>query len=266
MQRLIEPGAHLDDLLARFRASRPPDEDSPVAAPADPACVRCRDVGFLRRDVPVDHPDFGRPVDCPCGVAGKRRRARAWAAAGIPPLFAAASFGTYAVSRWSAPVLDTMRTTWMAEPWSWLFLHGLSGRGKTWLAVSALRELAERSDDVRFMAAPDLFDWIRESFDETLGVREGERLGELRTVRVLAIDDLGREQLTPWVQMRLWALLNARLGSQLRTIVTTNLDELALAGRIGESAYARIEQGCGPDGRFVLKLDGPDLRAGGGAR
>jgi len=91
---------------------------------------------------------------------------------------------------------------------------------------------------VRFMAAPDLFDWIREAYDETLGVRQTDRLDALRSVDVLAIDDAGQERLTPWVREQFWKLLNARHEQQRRTLVTTNLDLPTLLDRIGDSAYA----------------------------
>lgn len=267
MQRLFTPGASLDDILASLRTKLPADDET-VAPQHDiePACGQCRDVGFLRRNVPVDHAEFGRPIECPCGLAGRRRRARIWAEAGIPDELADASFETYPVSAKTAPILDIVRGTWLDAAPAWLVLRGLSGRGKSSLVVSALRELAQRGHTVRFMTAPDLFDWIRESYDETLGVRESDRLAELRGVHALAIDDLGREQATAWVQMRLWSLLNARHGARLPTLFTTNLDLAAFAARVGESAYSRIEQASGPDGRFILKLDGPDLRVGGWAR
>ncbi|MCI0477670.1 MAG: hypothetical protein L0Y55_15610, partial [Anaerolineales bacterium] len=31
-------------------------------------CPRCHGVGFFRRDVPVDHPDFGRAFPCECKI------------------------------------------------------------------------------------------------------------------------------------------------------------------------------------------------------
>lgn len=260
MQRAIETGSPLDELLARFRATRPPDDAASPTPAVEPACGACRDVGFLRRDVPAWHEAFGRPVPCPCGVAELRRRERIWARSGLEGSLAEARFETYPVTPQTRPVVDRLRSEWLDADPAWLLLLGASGRGKSGLLASALWELVRRGREVRFMTAPDLFDWIRASYDETLGVRESDRLAELRTVDVLAIDDLGQEHATPWVRMRLWTLLNARYAARLRTAVSTNLDELALLDRIGDSAHARIEHACGPDRRFVLRLEGPDLR------
>jgi DNA replication protein DnaC len=37
-----------------------------VKFPGDPNCPICGGIGYLRRDLPIDHPDFGKMVPCSC--------------------------------------------------------------------------------------------------------------------------------------------------------------------------------------------------------
>src|SRR5512143_38695 len=37
-----------------------------AAGPGDPNCPLCHGVGYLRRDLPLGHPDFGRVTVCDC--------------------------------------------------------------------------------------------------------------------------------------------------------------------------------------------------------
>src|SRR5688500_36305 len=48
--------------------------DAPIDEP--PACPRCKDIGFLRRNVPAGDPEFGQMSICPCKkqVVAERRQ------------------------------------------------------------------------------------------------------------------------------------------------------------------------------------------------
>ena len=81
----------LGDTLSRMRIrealAQIPVEPAAEEAPA-PACARCRDAGFLRRDVPLGHPDFGKLVPCPCrseDMDARRRERRGCDEGGSSP-------------------------------------------------------------------------------------------------------------------------------------------------------------------------------------
>jgi DNA replication protein DnaC len=258
-QRPVAIGEVLREQLAGIVGARWDSTSTPAEEEAGPTCARCRDVGFLRRDVPADHAEFGKLLPCDCGVAQARRVRRVWASAGVPKRLADARFASYPASAQTAPIAELIRAVWLDDGPSWLLLSGPTGRGKSGLAVSALRELIGRGQSGLFVPAPNLLDRIRQSWDETLGVKEHEVVAAVRDVDVLVIDDLGKEQATDWVKTRLFVLLNDRYNAERRTIVTTNLSDRELAQRVGEPVMSRIEDAAG--GVYVLRLDGPNLRA-----
>ena len=70
MESLGDALKHLEILGAISRDHTDPsssaeDEDT-AAAEAEPSCPRCGGAGFVRRDVPVGHPDFGHAFPCAC--------------------------------------------------------------------------------------------------------------------------------------------------------------------------------------------------------
>jgi DNA replication protein DnaC len=247
--------------LAKYTPTPKPDHGQ-----AEPQvfsdCSSCRGCGYLRLDVPVGHADFGKLVECPCGLLATQRLARAWATSGIPKRLTDATFDTFPVSPENADVVAVIRGPWLQDGQSWLLLYGLSSRGKSGLAVSAQRFFHAQGRTTLFLDAPSLFDRIRQTWDDTLGFKEHELHQVLREVDVLVIDDLGKEQPTAWVQTRLYVLLNDRYNAEKLTIITTNLEESELLNRLGPAIYSRIEDACGASGEYVLPLRGPDLRAG----
>ena len=54
-------GGALADVMAQARAVAVPGK---APSPA-PVCPRCKGAGYVRRDVPVGHADFGRSLRCP---------------------------------------------------------------------------------------------------------------------------------------------------------------------------------------------------------
>src|SRR4051794_35238750 len=68
-----EPVERLGDALKRLRLQGTTSKLATVGSfPADlpdddpPSCPRCRGAGFLRRDVPAGHAEFGQVVVCSC--------------------------------------------------------------------------------------------------------------------------------------------------------------------------------------------------------
>src|SRR5215831_1840538 len=49
--------------------------DEPEPEP-EPSCPICKDHGFVRRDVDLDDPDFGRAIPCTCRAGEMRDRLR----------------------------------------------------------------------------------------------------------------------------------------------------------------------------------------------
>src|SRR5947209_1492285 len=127
--------SQLSQALARIR----PRERATASAAADeeetaPSCEKCHDFGFVRHDVPVGHPDFGRAIACECRRDEVRDRLRRRSQIGA---LADRSFDNFFPSgRTSALGVQDQRTLTIAldscrqyaeEPPGWLLLYGPPG-------------------------------------------------------------------------------------------------------------------------------------------
>lgn len=119
---------------------------------------------------------------------------------------------------------------WNERDWS-LSLLGPTGCGKTWLAVRLLGEIASRDYRGRFVDASLAVEQIKREFGTE---DQGDTFGDLCTVPVLLLDELGAERGTDFQMEQLGLILRARYNSMLPTIVTSN------AKRIDDVVEARI--------------------------
>lgn len=145
-----------------------------------------------------------------------------------------------------------------------LVLKGGFGTGKTGILVGLLSEIAqqwardpENTHRLRFLTCPDLMGFLRDGFDHDRKDSYAERLYQLRTVRLLAIDDLGAERATDWVREQLFEIINHRYEHRLPTFITTNYGLDELAERIEPRVLERILEDA-----EVIDVDGPNLRRG----
>lgn len=244
----------------------------PAAASADgAACPHCRGLGYVRADVPIGHPDFGKLLPCVCREKEleQQRLARLRALSNLD-VFSHMTFETFALEGPGLSgeqqanlrhALETARA--FAEgyvlgnpPRPWLVLRGGYGSGKTHLAAAIANYCVERGQPVLFVSVPDLLDHLRAAFAPTSPVRYDQRFEEVRTAPVLILDDLGTEAPTPWAQEKLFQILNYRYYGRLPTVITTNhdLEELPLRVR------SRLAD---PDLSVIVAILAPDFRQAG---
>lgn len=124
--------------------SLPPDAGARYA-PTEPVvhseCDRCGGQGWLKRPVPLGHPDWGQLFECPCQDT-EERRARRYASllkySELPTLGRPAFEGLRPVEGY--PNLQHAARyveQWCDHPVGFLLLMGDVGTGKTHCAVSA---------------------------------------------------------------------------------------------------------------------------------
>lgn len=123
------------------------------------------------------------------------------------------------------------------------------GRGKTHLGCGLLHRAIDRDLPARFVSVAELMDELKARFDDGAKEQSQAYFERIVSVHVLMLDDLGKEQDTPWTRERVSTLIDRRYKSELPTIVTTNLTHKEIAERYGrhlgdrlyEWAWIRVE-------------------------
>jgi DNA replication protein DnaC len=233
---------------------------TPTSSAENDVCPACRGAGYLRMDVPVGHPNFGRVLPCQCKLSELTQKTNA----GLQSLsnldaFAAKTFANF------DPGLPGVREAFIRaleyarNPNGWLILMGGFGCGKTHLAAAIANEALGRGLQAYFAIAPDLLDHLRAAYAPSTESSYDERFEAVRTVGLLIIDDLGTENTTPWAREKLYQIFNHRYNYRLPTVVTSNVDLDSIDQRIASRLCD--QQLCGH-----VFIEAGDYRQGGAPR
>lgn len=142
---------------------------------------------------------------------------------------------------------------WLAmDPLPNLVLVGPVGTGKSHAAVATARELwvDGMMGEVRRFFLPtllDRLDWRQPDHADVMA--------NVKSARILVLDDLGSSPLSEWALGRVGSLVNERWERERLTIVTTNLQPEPLKAAVGERIYSRLL-----DGATMLAMGGDDRR------
>lgn len=139
-----------------------------------------------------------------------------------------------------------------------LLFTGAPGLGKTFLSACIARKVSENGFSVVYDTAAHIFQQFesgkfgRDNPYEEAPERE---INRYLNCDLLIMDDLGTEMLTSFVQAAFYRILNDRLISRRKTILSTNLALPALRERYGAAAASRLE------GEYqLLQFYGKDIR------
>ena len=106
----------------------------------------------------------------------------------------------------------------------WITFAGPSGSGKTYLAAAIANHQIDLGCPALMITASDLLDQLRVGFEEGAVATFSDTFDQLRSVRLLILDDLPTKPTTPWGQDRLLQLLAHRHSAKLSTVITLRGD------------------------------------------
>jgi DNA replication protein DnaC len=129
-------------------------------------------------------------------------------------------------------------TAWFAKPDDGLLLCGPAGTGKTHLAAAIVRARVEAGKPVAFRRAADLYQAIRDSYDQ--GFSEASVLSGYAEAPLLVLDDLGAGSLSDHERRFTLEVLDRRLNALRPTIVTTNWQLKDIRERMDERVASRL--------------------------
>ncbi|MGD9147148.1 MAG: ATP-binding protein [Anaerolineae bacterium] len=235
---------------------------SSTSEPGENACPVCGGLGFVREDLPVDHPDFGKLFPCQCRLAEleQRRMERLRSLSNLDHL-ARMTFDTFIPEGYglTPDIAAALRFAYeealrySEDPVGWLLLFGGYGCGKTHLAAAIANRVIGRGQAVLFVVVPDLLDYLRATFGPNSPVSYDERFEEVRNAPLLILDDLGTQSGSAWAQEKLFQILNYRYNARLPTVITSNQRmqeiDLRIRSRMADPDLAKLINILAPDFR-----------------
>ncbi len=222
----------------------------------------------MRKDVPLEHPDFGKAFPCPA-----RPPSRTTAVVGALndssnlvvlshmtfDNFMPQGLGLSPEKQKNLQRAYDLTFEFAQEPRGWLLIKGGFGAGKTHLAAAIANYRLQIGQPALFIVVPDLLDYLRATYSPNSAVTYDERFEALRGAPLLLLDDYGAHSATPWAQEKLFQLLNFRYNAQLPTVITTNQEleeiDLRLRSRLADVTLCQI-----------VHINAPDFRQSGANR
>jgi DNA replication protein DnaC len=187
--------------------------------PGDPNCPICHGLGYIRQELPVGHPDFGKLQICTCRHAqiSQQIHQRLFSLSHLNELNHL-TFDNFQPRRrrgyWPAQAESMERASNPAMQFAqslngWLLLQGKNGCGKTHLAAAIANQVVNSGVPTLFLTVPDLLDNLRFAYQDPDATFE-ERFEDVLNSPLLVLDDFGTQNATSWAQEKLFQIVNFR--------------------------------------------------------
>ncbi len=144
-----------------------------------------------------------------------------------------------------------------------LLLCGSCGLGKTFLSSAIANELIKEGKDVLYVSSNALFPILEDMhFGREVSEEAEYIIKKVGECELLILDDLGSEFVTQFTSAELFRIINNRLISGRKMIISTNLNRSMLKNIYNERIASRITGGfsilefLGEDIRSIKKLEG----------
>lgn len=228
-------------------------------------CPHCGGTGYLRQEVPVGDPDFGKLAPCVCRLRDReaKRLSQLRTISNMQMMerftfdnFMPDGIGLTESRRRTLRMAYDTAAEFAEQPQGWLLLLGGYGCGKTHLAAAIANRVIERGEPALFVVVPDLLDHLRAAYSPSSSSSYDERFEQIRNASLLILDDLGAHSSTPWAQEKLFSLFNYRYNAQLPTVVTSNHE-------LEDIDYRVRSRLIDPDLSRIITILAPDFRQSG---
>lgn len=222
-------------------------------------CEACHDMGFIKFDVPIGDPRFGKPFpcdnpDCPTMQRNRaERQARLLSRARIHDEFTGMTLQSWldglpsSASNDNLPIWTAARLLvengsvcvediYRALGWKWdgredmarnsLVFHGPVGTGKTALACAIANETIFRGRDAIYTRCTDLIAEIQDRYNPDSDLKESptDIINTFKMASLLVIDEFAVERRSDDRIEKLNTIIDYRNGNYLPTIVTGNFE------------------------------------------
>ncbi len=212
------------------RSSAGADVSRSDTAPEVENCPVCDGLGWVSRELPLDHPDFGKLTPCVCRAEElKSERFRRLQRYGQLEPFAHVTFESLeselaqaSANERRGPHADALAGArkYAADPDGWLVLHGPSGSGKTHIAAAVANDVIRRGVPALLVSVPDFLDYLRGAYAPNAETPFDSLFEQVKDAPLLILDDLGVQSATPWAQEKLFQVLNQRFIERRPTVIT----------------------------------------------
>jgi DNA replication protein DnaC len=225
-------------------------------------CPICNGAGYLTKDVPVGHPDFGRLFPCRCTLEKlEQKRAEQLRQVSNLDHLEHMTFEAFIPQGRALNPLQRENLTrayeharnYARQPDGWLMLRGGYGSGKTHLAAAIANYRIRIGQPALFVVVPDLLDRLRAAYSPTSALTYDQQFEEIRSHPLLILDDLGTQSNTSWADEKLYQIFNYRYNARLPTVITTNCEleeiEVRIRSRLNSTDLVHMVPILAPDYR-----------------
>ena len=103
----------------------------------------------------------------------------------------------------------------------WLYIHGETGSGKSYLSAAIANHLEKKGKEVFFISSAELIDKVREQFGNNQG--KGIEFEKAKVVDFLFLDDLWGHNNTKWSDELIYNLLAYRQDNLKATVINSSV-------------------------------------------
>ena len=217
-------------------------------------CPDCAGMGFFRRDLPLSHPDFGKPIACNNPYHTDERLNRLAKLSQMSREDLNRRLTDISVSDDNREVIEAA-TEVIARGYGWLYIWGGPGNAKSEVVKAIINHFNLNGDGPAiYTTLGNLLDYVRGGFADN---SYSSKFLQLRSAKVLGIDEMDKVRASEWVDDFTFHFLNDRYNTAVtRETLTVFVGQPHPSEIFGDVVYDRFR-----DGRFrIVENKAPSAR------